>query len=65
MDLIGKRIIPEEMEVLYAKPFTETSVAEDFDIRGGEWRVGDGWLTGISEFINHKRRTVWQLRGNW
>ena len=46
MDLIGKRIDPENMEIIYSKPFTETSIAEDFDVRGGEWRVEDGWLTG-------------------
>jgi len=46
MDLIGKRIIPENMEILYSKPFTETSIADDFDIRGGEWYADDGWLTG-------------------
>jgi hypothetical protein len=46
MDLIGKRIIPEKMEVIYSRPFTDKSVAEDFDIRGGEWRIEDGWLTG-------------------
>ena len=46
MDLIGKRVEPESMEIIYYKPFTKRSIAEDFDIRNGEWQVGDGWLTG-------------------
>ena len=46
MDLLGKRIDPENMEVLYSEPFTEESVKRDFDVRGGQWWVQDGWLTG-------------------
>jgi len=45
MDLIGKCIIPDKMETIYSKPFTETSLEEDFVVVGGEWSVEDGWLT--------------------
>lgn len=44
--LIHKRIDPEKMEILYAEPFTPESFARDFQVRAGEWRVEDGWLTG-------------------
>ena len=50
IDLIGKRIIPEKMEVLYAEQFTEKSLASDFDVRGGEWSVQHGWLTGKNPY---------------
>ena len=46
MDLIGKRICPEDLEVLYCEPFSDATLARDFDIRSGEWSVQDGWLTG-------------------
>ena len=46
IQLIGKELLPAEMPILYAKPFTAESLKEDFDIRGGEWWVEDGWLTG-------------------
>ena len=46
MDLIGKRISPQTMKILYAEPFTSKSLERDFDIRGGEWSVQEGWLTG-------------------
>ena len=46
IDLIGKRILPDALETLYAEPFTAESLARDFDIRDGEWNVQDGWLTG-------------------
>jgi hypothetical protein len=48
MDLIGKQICPEKMDVLYAEPFSKTSLARDFEIMGGEWYIRDEWLTGIS-----------------
>jgi hypothetical protein len=44
--LINKSIEPDTMPVLYEKPFTPDSVASDFTVYGGEWRVEDGWLTG-------------------
>ena len=46
VDLISKRIYPEDLEILYSDPFTDASLARDFDIRSGEWSVEDGWLTG-------------------
>ena len=46
VDLIGKRICPGKLEVLYAEPFSAASLARDFDIRSGDWSVEDGWLTG-------------------
>jgi len=46
MELIGKRVDLDNLETLYDEPFTEESVARDFDVRSGEWSVKDGWLTG-------------------
>lgn len=46
IDLVGKRIVPDELEILYSEPFSEETLTRDFDIRGGEWTVSDGWLTG-------------------
>lgn len=48
MDLMRKRIDPDNMEILYDKPFTAESFAEDFEVRDGEWHVEDGWLIGAS-----------------
>ena len=39
IQLMRKRIFPEEMEILYDRPFTPESLAEDFEIKGGEWHV--------------------------
>jgi hypothetical protein len=44
--LMQKVIDPDTMPVLYDKPFSPDTLAADFDIRGGEWRVEEGWLTG-------------------
>lgn len=44
--LMGKRIDPDNMEILYDVPFTEETVARDFEIRDGNWYVEDGWLIG-------------------
>lgn len=46
MDLIGKRIEFEKLDVLYSQPFTQDSFARDFEVRGGNWRVENGWLIG-------------------
>lgn len=46
VDLMKKRIDVANMPILYDRPFTERSLREDFDVRGGEWTVEDGWLTG-------------------
>ena len=49
IQLMKKRIFPEEMEFLYDRPFTPESLAEDFEIKGGEWYVDeDGWLIGAN-----------------
>ena len=49
IQLMRKRIFPEEMEILYDRPFTPESLAEDFEIKGGEWYVDeDGWLIGAN-----------------
>jgi hypothetical protein len=41
-----KKLFPEEMEILYNRPFSEESLKEDFEIRAGKWYVEDGWLVG-------------------
>lgn len=44
--LMKKSIDPDAMPILYDRPFTQDSIAEDFDVRDGCWCVEDGWLTG-------------------
>lgn len=44
--LMKKKIDLENLEILYSRPFSEESLAEDFDIRSGEWEIEDGWLVG-------------------
>lgn len=46
IQLMKKQLFPEEMEILYNRPFSEESLAEDFEIRAGEWYVENGWLIG-------------------
>ena len=47
IQLMKKRLDPDSMEILYDRPFTPESVAEDFTVRGGKWQVDeDGWLIG-------------------
>lgn len=47
LQLIRSRIDPEALEVLYDRPFSRESIAEDFEIKGGNWYVDDeGWLVG-------------------
>ncbi len=46
MKLLKKEIVIEECPILYDRPFTSESFAEDFDVRGGKWYVEDGWLIG-------------------
>jgi len=43
--LMGKRIDPDNMEILYDVPFTEETVARDFEIR-------DGSTTNACEFMD-------------
>ncbi len=46
MKLLKKEIFPDQCPILYDRPFTEASFAEDFDVRAGNWYVEDGWLIG-------------------
>ena len=46
MELMKKNVNLSCLPVLYDTPFTPESVARDFEVRGGEWSVEDGWLTG-------------------
>jgi hypothetical protein len=46
MRLLHKELLLEECPVLWQKPITESVLASDFDIRGGDWRAKDGWLCG-------------------
>ncbi len=47
LELMQKTITPEKCEILYDRPFTAQSLAEDFDIKTGKWYVDDqGWLVG-------------------
>lgn len=46
--LMGKEIDLDKSPVLYDRPFTAATLAEDWEISGGEWQVGDEhWLTGL------------------
>ena len=44
--IMRKEIDLERSPVLYDRPFTPESLAEDWQVRGGQWHVADGWLTG-------------------
>ena len=47
LQLMKKRLYPENMEVLLeCGDFTEEFVKENFEIKGGNWYVEDGWLIG-------------------
>lgn len=46
LQLMHKTLDPESMEILYDKPFTGISFVRDFEVKGGEWTVQDGWLVG-------------------
>ncbi len=46
MLIMKKRIDLDRSAVLYDRPFSETSLAADWQIRGSQWWVEDGWLTG-------------------
>lgn len=47
IQLIRSRLYPEKMEVLYDRPFSPEMIAEDFEIKGGNWYVDEeGWLVG-------------------
>ena len=36
----------EEGEILFDKPFTEKTIEEYFEVKGGKWYLQDGWLLG-------------------
>jgi len=44
--LIGKRIDPETMPVLFEADLTPEGFEKDFEVREGNWWVEDGWLIG-------------------
>jgi len=46
VELFGKILDPDNMEVLYSQPFTDETVKRDFQVMGGQWSIKDGWLTG-------------------
>lgn len=46
IQLMKKQLFPEEMEVLYDKPFTAENIENDFEVKGGQWWTEDGWLYG-------------------
>lgn len=46
MQLMKKQIDLDHLPVLYSRAFSEESLREDFEVRGGEWGLEDGWLTG-------------------
>lgn len=47
IQLMHKKLYPENMEILYDRPFSKESLEEDFEIKGGKWYVDDeGWLCG-------------------
>lgn len=46
MRLLHKELLLGECPILWQKTMTPEVLAEDFDIRGGDWRVEDGWLIG-------------------
>lgn len=46
MNLMHAYFDENNLEALYDKPFSDESLAEDFDVRGGEWYLEDGCLTG-------------------
>lgn len=46
IQLMKKKIFTEKQEVLYNVPFSDESLARDFEIKSGKWHVEDGWLVG-------------------
>ena len=46
MKLLKKECFPDLCPILYDRPFTQESFAEDFEVCGGHWYVEDGWLIG-------------------
>ncbi|MDD4312929.1 MAG: hypothetical protein PHW41_10655 [Eubacteriales bacterium] len=46
MRLLQKEVNLENCPILWHKPITKEVLQSDFDIRGGNWHVEDGWLVG-------------------
>ena len=47
IQLMAMQLFPEQMEVLYDRPFSPEMLKEDFEIKDGNWYVDeDGWLIG-------------------
>ena len=47
IQIMTLKLIPEEMEILYNRPFSPEMLKEDFEIRDGKWYVDEeGWLIG-------------------
>ena len=44
--LMEKEIDLENSEILYNAPFTDVSLAADWEACSGEWRLEGGWITG-------------------
>lgn len=44
--LMRKAIEVADCPVLYDRPFSDESLAEDWRVRGGEWSMQDAWLQG-------------------
>ena len=44
--LMKKEIDLDSSRVLYDRPFTDATLAADWQVRGGQWRMEGEWLTG-------------------
>jgi hypothetical protein len=45
-NIMGKKVILEKSKLVYDRPFTQSSFADEWDIATGDWSVEDDWLTG-------------------
>ena len=48
MDLMKKRIYPDNMEIIEAIHFSENYFREHMEVRDGNWYISDYWLIGES-----------------
>lgn len=46
--LMRKRVDVAGSPVLYDRPFSVGSLAEDWQVRGGTWEIREGWLMGTN-----------------
>ena len=44
--IMSKEIDVEKSEILYAPVFDEQTLAQDWEVSGGDWSVENGWVTG-------------------